>query len=177
MKLISFILCVLFLIVLAANSTSDFTDGKKAQLSKEQMQELVSKKAVIAVPTYIPVGFILKKVQSSEVPTDNYIAVDYSLLYQNSMGKKFKFQASNDGLGDIQINHELKSENSTLDGPISVGHFDDKTSVAAQWIKAKKKFQPADIKNPISYSLIAEDKALSTMQVRKIMESLRILKK
>lgn len=164
--------CYLF-----AKNRLDYTDGRQALLSTNQIRELTVLKAAIVLPTYIPSGFALKKISSSQSPTANYLAVDYVLIYKNAKGRTFVFQASNDGLGDAPISTVISIKNPVIEGEIDIGRYEDgDKTIGVQWFKAKKQYQPSGVLNSISYSLI-DHSDLTIEEVRKIMDSLRILKK
>ena len=161
-----------------AISDDAFTDGKSALLTHQQCKDLTARKGAIAVPTSVPKGFQLGKMELLfEKDSD---AVDYTLVYVGPSGKTFIIHGSNDGLGDVMINDEgvLKGKNPYLKGEIYINNFEDSQDLASQWIQGISEVQPKGAKTPLSYSLSAPAKSeLSKEETLKIMSSLRFLKK
>jgi hypothetical protein len=168
---------ILFVLVFGAFSVfaqpAAYTDGKAAQLSAQQISSLKKLKAAVAVPTYIPRGYTLDKVDIEK--PDALGTVFFGFIYKNAAGKTVMVQSGNDGLGDIPYDGGVKGNNPYFDGVVEAG-FDEDKRVIVTWISSKRKFQPKGVKVAQSYSLIADERGISRQEAAKIMSSLRYLK-
>jgi hypothetical protein len=153
--------------------SSAYTDGQAAQLTEAHKTKLFKLKTVLAVPTYVPVGFRLVEVTTETEPSAPGVC-SYFLRYRAGKGKQFVVQAANDGIGSVDMQKEIKGRNPYFEGEIVVGLDEDK-SVFAEWIGSKKPYQPKGTKHQMFYSLTTS--ALTRQEVLKIMQSLRYLKK
>jgi hypothetical protein len=157
----------------ASAGAQAYSDGTAAQLSDQHRARLFKLKTAIAVPTYLPVDFLLEDVSTVTVPSGPGVC-SYFLKYSNGKGKSFTIQAANDGIGSVDMQKIIKGQNPYFEGVIQVGLDEDK-SVFAEWIGSKRQYQPKGTKYQMFYSLTTS--SLSRQEVLKIMKSLRYLKK
>ena len=158
-----------------AQTGAAYTDGATAKLSAAQIKKLHALKTAVALPTFVPAGYKLKKLEVPKPAAPS--VVDYSLIYEDANGKTFTIQSTNDGIGDIPITDEATAKNPYFDSDISGGRYEDNTAVGVQWIGSLKKYQPPMQKIKQYYSLVSDAEAISVQTAVKVMKSLRYLKR
>lgn len=161
-----------------------YSDGNSAQLSDTQKTKLLALKAPVAVPTYVPNGFVLKNVTAERNKESNFYIVNYSLEYIDTKGNKFTIDSTNEGIGDHFIIKTVNGKNPYFKGTVMVGPLDPEAegdsangkSVQAEWIESLPKYNPkgASAKTVQFYALDAE--GITKQEGLKIMLSLRYLK-
>lgn len=188
MKLLSikslFLLIVISMFAIQAKAQGAYSDGNAAQLSDTQKQKLLALKAPVAVPTYVPNGFVLKNVTANRTKESNFYLIDYSLEYIDTKGNTFTIDSTNDGIGDHFITKTVSGKNPYFKGTVMVGPLDPEAegdsangkSVQAEWIESLPKYNPegASAKTVQFYALDAE--GITKQEGLKIMLSLRYLK-
>lgn len=164
-----------------ATTGEAYTDGKTAALSDVQLKNLGKLNAAIALPTYIPAGYALKKLWIQE-PEAHIIA--FSMTYTNSAGKSFQLQSNNEALGDMAVKREIKGKSdyfldSAQESPeFYTGHdANDSKTIASEWLCNPVKYQPKTTEYAQCYQLLSDNQSVSPAEAMKIMQSLRYLKR
>jgi hypothetical protein len=177
--LILFSLVVFAVGVAAASAQSDdYTDGQAAQLSAANIKSLGVLKAAVALPTYLPAGYKLKKVTIQKPEAD---IVAFSFNYEDAAGKSFTIESNNEALGDMAVKREVRwssklfKDTAQESGDFHAGHDEnDAKTVASEWLCSTSKYQPKG-STPQCFQLVSQ--SLSPAEVMKVMASLRYLKR
>lgn len=155
--------------------SSAYTNGKAAGLSAAQIKRLSGLKVAVAVPTYVPRGYVLKQVRIPR-PVGPGV-VDYALVYANARNKTFTLNSTNEGIGDVVVKEEARGRNPYLDGAFYAGHDEEGGgSVGAQWAGSLKRFGPRGAAQQF-YSLAADPQSISSREAVRVMTFLRYLKR
>ena len=165
----------------AIQTDAAFSDGKAALLPDSEIRSLKTVKAAVAVPTYLPTGFTLKKIAVEKTEQD---IVNFSIFYADAKGKSFQIQSTNEGLGDMAVKRELKIINPYFmdtaqeNAEFYTGHDEnDAKTIASEWLCSAKKYQPKMANGAQCFQLLSDSKSLSPDEAMKIMQSLRYLKR
>ena len=150
--------------VSAQSKGSVYTDGKTAMLSAANIQKLAAVKAAVAVPTFLPAGYKVKKVWIQK-PEGHIVA--FSIRYENAAGKYFTIESNNEALGDMAVKREVKGESSLFkdsaqeNGIFHAGHDEnDAKTVASEWLCSIQKYQPKG-SIPQCFQLLSESKSIT----------------
>ena len=155
-----------------------YTNGQAALLSTANIKSLTALKAAIAVPTYVPAGYKLKKVWIQAPEAD---IVAFSFRYEDAAGKAFTIESNNEALGDMEVKREIHGmsklfkDSAQETGDFYVGHDEnDAKTVASEWLCSTSKYQPKGT-SPQCFQFLSEN--LPPADAMKIMSSLRYLKR
>jgi hypothetical protein len=178
-------LSVLFLILVftfTARAQGAYSDGKAAQLSETQKNELLALKSPIAVPTYIPAGFVLKGISAQKSQEGNFTLIDYNLEYIDTKGNTFTIDSTNDGIGDHFIYKTVTGKNPYFKGTLMVGPLDPSSQetngkeIAGEWIESLPKYNPKGVRSSVKQFYGLSATGITKQEGLKIMLSLRYLK-
>lgn len=157
-----------------------YTDGKGSLLTADQLAKLAKLNAALAVPTFIPEGYKLSKLEIQ--PPEQHIIV-FTITYAGPAGKTFNIESNNEGLGDMAVKREVKGTSSYFqDSALETSEFytghdeHDANTVASEWLCSPKKYWPKTSKIQQCYQFLSDSKALSPADAMKVMQSLRYLK-
>ena len=161
--------------------TDAWSDGKAALLTDVNIKKLNALNAAIAVPTYIPEGYKIRKVDIQE-PADDIFA--FSFIYANIAGKTFTIESNNEALGDMAVKREVKFTNDLFKDSAQetsefyAGHDEHNAkTVATEWLCSVTKYQPKTSKSAQCFQLLSTSKSMSPAEAMRIMSSLRYLKR
>src|SRR3954466_14944 len=91
--------------------------------SSASLDDLKKLDIICFVPSYLPKGFELKKVEITydeiqEYEDKNHPLPLYSLVYESSSGAKFWIDSAREGIGDRNIIDEEDTEESEIQSPL-----------------------------------------------------------
>jgi hypothetical protein len=163
---------------IASAQTDEYTDGQAALLTAANIKSLSALKAAVAVPTYVPAGFKLKKVWIQKPEAD---IVAFSFRYEDAVGKSFTIESNNEALGDMAVKREIRGmskifkDSAQETGEYHVGHDqNDAKTVASEWLCSTTKYQPKG-STPQCFQFLSE--SLTPAEAMKVISSLRYLKR
>src|SRR5439155_21281630 len=154
------------------DQTDPYTDGQAALLSTANIKSLTALKAAIAVPTFVPAGYKLKKVWIQAPEAD---IVAFSFRYEDTSGKSFTIESHNVALGDMAVKPEIRGmskifkDSAQETGEFHVGHDqNDAKTVASEWLCSTSKYQPKGT-SPQCFQFLSQ--SLQPADAMKIMNS------
>jgi len=155
----------------------------ESQLNPEQLRLLRALGLKIAVPTYVPSGFKLEKVQAEVEQNTRFGGVGYTLFYRRydaNSGKDFCFaiEATNGGIGDLPDGKRSYPVNSPVFGKTTLeyGEYGQASSLTflSNWLGERNgpfyHFVGAEV-----ISGLARCNNVSVQEAIQIIESLRYL--
>ena len=147
-----------------------FAKGGAAVLNDKQIERLLALRVPIAIPTYVPLGFQVEKVNTEKTQYSH----DYSIVYKNSRGASFTIQSTDEGIGSVGTDKTIFGKTPYFNNELSIGYQEeDRTSIWGEWIENKR--QASGNKKAQYYSLLASK--ISLQEAMKIMKSLRYLER
>lgn len=178
------LVCVFVFAPAQVRAQGAYSDGKAAQLSDKQKQELLALKTPIAVPTYVPNGFVLKGITTERNKAGDFWIVSYNLEYIDTKGNKFSIDSTNEGIGDHFIRQTVKGKNPYFKGTVMVGPLDPEAegdgangkSVQAEWIESLPAYNPKGAGKITAQFYALDAEGITKQEGLKIMLSLRYLK-
>lgn len=129
-----------------AAASSAYTNGRAAQLNAGQITRLLALRAPIAVPTYLPPGFVLRDVEAErEESRQDGAIINYSLRYVAPDGREATIHSGNEGLGDLPLTQVRTIRNQFLSHPIYLGRREEQENpnrpeIDTQWIKHNPRY-------------------------------------
>ena len=160
--------------------TDAWSDGKAALLTDINIKRLSSLKAAVAVPTWLPDGYKLKKLAIQPPEAD---IVAFSIVYATATGKTFTIESNNEALGDMEVKREVKFSNTLFkDTAQEVSDFHaghdahDAKTIATEWLCSVTQYQPKG-STAQCFQLLSNSKSMTPNQAMQIMNSLRYLKR